>query len=119
MEKKKEPSIVIVLTAYLLSRLFQGMINLHLPDALLNSVVLSGDLSGPSPRLFAQRCRRRIVFGRDAVHGIAVARIELVVDVLLQHGIVEVAALEVVVSGELFGLVADCAEGVLHGRAGE
>ena len=104
---------------YPLSRFSKYCIMLQLPQTLPDGVVVPGDLGGPPPRLLAEGRRGGLLIDRYHPHGVVVAGFEFVLDVLLQDRVVQVAALYVVLPGELFRLVPDRAEGILHGRTGE
>lgn len=104
---------------YLLPGFPERVVNLQLPNRLPDSVVVPGYPGSPPTSLLAELASGRLVLSGDEEHGVVVAGLKVVLDVLLKNGVVEVAALQVVLASELLGLVADRAEGVLHGGAGE
>lgn len=55
----------------------------------------------PAPRLLTQDADDVGMISRDAVNGVVVTGLEVVLDMLLQHGIVEVDALHVVLPRQL------------------
>lgn len=66
---------------YLLARVSERDEHLHAARALAHGVIVAGDPRCPAARLAAESRRGAVVVCRHVVHGVVVARLELV----LQH----------------------------------